>query len=241
MHYSYNRVKSLDMIYTAEAVAAFLVLAITHDVISNYIMFFLLILLVILTPPRVKPVRRNLQMFFGFVFLISNMSLITNYTQLIQVSVAAYSLETGVLMDLFLSLLGAYVLDVWDKLPVERERDCILPLRRLQSRLFLVAAGMFCFVAFCSIYGNYLEQLPAGTVLEMMKNEAVVLFQVCHESVINRFLFYGMEEYGVLGGVVSVAFIILSAERIYANRRFLHHENFMLTMCSGFMGQWYVF
>lgn len=236
IHYCYNRVKSLRLIYLTEAAVAFVVLAINHNVISLYIMCVLLFLLAALMPPRVGPVKRSLQLFFGFVFLVSNMSLITNYTMLVPKIEPVYSLETSVLIDLLLCILGVYVTSVWDKLPLEKEYNCILPLRKLQKNLLKIAvgfSGVFFFFGFC---GSHLVKLSGSTIFEMAKVEIEVLFKACQTSLTEGLLFKVAEEYRLFGVALCLAMAILVIERVVVNRRFLHHENIILTMCSCMLG-----
>lgn len=236
IHYCYSKIRGLRLIYITEAVVAFLVLAINHNVISLYIMCLMLFLLAALLPPRVKPIKRSLQMFFCFTFLISNMSLFTNYTGLFPVKEPGYSLETSVLVDLLLCVLGVYVTGVWDKLPLEKEYNCTLPLRRMQKNLLRVSVGFVGIFLFFGLCGNHLGKLPGGTIFNMAKVEIDVLFKVCQASLTEGLLFRAAEEYGLFGIVVCLVNTILVIERIVVNRRFLHHENIILTMCSCLFG-----
>lgn len=236
LHYCYNKEKNLNLIYLTETVCAFFVLAIEHHTLSQYVLFFSLLLAVICMPPRAEPVKRGLQMLFVYVFLLANMPLLVNYTSVIPPEKPGYSLEEGVLLDLFLSILGMYVLGVWDKLPLSRERDCILKLRAMQVNFLKMAAGFLTAVLFACLCSSVLGQLPSGTVFDMVKAQAGTLYQAWQEGLAGGILYQSFAQYGICGGFVCIYVIVLMAERVWDNHRFLHHENLMLTLCAAYTG-----
>jgi len=241
IYYSYSKDKGYSLIYLAEAFMAFIVLVINHDIISLFIMFFLLFLILAYTLPRVEPVKRSLQMLFGYVFLLSNMPLITNYTNLILVECEGYRLETGVLLDLFLCILGSYVLKIWDKVSVKKEWETIALIRNMQKDLRKIIAGMAFFLAGLYLCGHELEGIPGGMVMDTLKTEAGIFYKECQNSAVNGFFYQSIVKYGAWGAVGCTCFVVLAAKRIMDNCRFLHHENFILTMCALLFGLTAVF
>lgn len=64
--------------------------------------------------PRRRTVRRLMQMFFVYAFLLCNMTLITNYTEFFSVEVS-YDLELSVYMELVMACFGICFFHTWDK------------------------------------------------------------------------------------------------------------------------------
>lgn len=236
IHYCYSKDKGYSLIYLAEAVMAFIVLAINHDIMSLYIMFFLLFLILVSIPPKMEPVKRCLQMLFGFVFLLSNMPLITNYTDFIMAECTGYRLETGVVMDLFLCVLGSYVLGIWDKVSVKKEWEAITLIRKLQKNLQKLAAGMVFLLVGFYLCSHALEGTQGGMIMETLKAETAVFHRECQNGAVQGIFYQSIVKYGAFGAFGCVCFAVLMTKRIMDNRRFLHHENFILTMCVLLIG-----
>lgn len=238
VYYSYSRDKGHSLIYLAEASMAFMVLAVNHNIMSLYMMFFLLFLILTYTLPRIEPVKRSLQMFFGFVFLLGSMPLITNYTDLFLTECEGYRLETGVLLDLFLCILGSYVLQIWDRVSVQKEWESIALIRDMQKNLRKVIGGIvFLLLGFC-LCSRELEGIPDGMIMDTMKTEAMILGRECLDGTAEGIFYQSIVKYGVLGAVCCSCLAVLMAKRIMDNCRFLHHENFLLTMCAILVGIW---
>lgn len=74
-----------------------------HSNISFWILGGTILLIPILLRPTALVFKRAMQMMFVFVFIISNMSLLTNYTGVLLVE-TSYDLEHSVYLDLLLAL-----------------------------------------------------------------------------------------------------------------------------------------
>lgn len=103
-----------ELWYGANAVIGFFLLFIQNNVAAAAIVFFMFWQTAAWYAPRKIMVKRVMQMFFAYAFLLCNMCLITNYTKLLKVELA-YDLESGVYMELALAAFGAWFFHVWDK------------------------------------------------------------------------------------------------------------------------------
>lgn len=78
--------------YIGVLTIGFLVLFINQNRISIWLMTMVFIAIPVLQRPTAELVKRDMQMFFLYLFMLSNMSLLTGYTKLLQVEVS-YNLE----------------------------------------------------------------------------------------------------------------------------------------------------
>lgn len=101
--------------YGANAIIGFFLLFIQNNAVAAAIVFFMFLQMAVWYVPRKIMVRRIMQMFFAYAFLLCNMCLITNYTKLLKVEGLPYDLESGVYMELALAAFGVCFFHAWDK------------------------------------------------------------------------------------------------------------------------------
>lgn len=100
--------------YGANALIGFFLLFIQNNAVAAAIVFFMFLQIAVWYVPRKIMVRRIMQMFFAYAFLLCNMCLITNYTGLLDMEFP-YDLESGVYMELALAAFGVCFFHAWDR------------------------------------------------------------------------------------------------------------------------------
>lgn len=108
--------------YGANAVVGFFLLFIQKNVIAIGMVGVLFLLMLLVYMPTRRLIKSAMQMFFAYAFLLCNMSLITEYTELIKVEVS-YDLEISVYMELLLAVFGVFFFHYWDKNTTEEDDD----------------------------------------------------------------------------------------------------------------------
>lgn len=71
--------------------------------------------------PRAEKMKRIFRIFFFETFLVSNMSLFFNYTELGKTFGITYSLESSVIGEMALAIIALVVVKEWDKLPEDAD------------------------------------------------------------------------------------------------------------------------
>ena len=115
--YIYCKDKIMQVIYIVSVILATLTMAVNAAWGTAFLTFVMLMVYSVAIVPVAAIMRKLLQMIFGIAFLFCNMSLLVNYTEIIQVDGLTYHLESSVVGELILCLLALYVFKQWDKIP----------------------------------------------------------------------------------------------------------------------------
>ncbi len=228
MRYSCCGEKAKQLLYGLSTAMACVVLAVNRDVLSLYMTTVMLLLVVIENVPKREIIKRNLQIFCGFVFLLCNMTLITDYTSLLQVECSGYLLETSVILELWLCLFLCYVMRIWDRLPQKEETEQTAMLQELQrTSKKILAAFLFALLGIV-LTGEQLKQLPAGVIGKSLEAEGMVLYQAIWESAESNAFYKSAKAYGVPGVVMMLAVWSGMTERIRKKRKLSIRDNIIL-------------
>ena len=140
--YCFCRVRIRSAFYLAISVISFFALFINYNIPSLWIMALVFLAIPVLFRPTAELVKRDMQLFFVYGFLLSNMSLLANYTQMLRRK-PAISLEHSVYLELLLAVGGVVFFHYWDRIPegVDMERLVLRKMRR-GYRFLLVMAGI---------------------------------------------------------------------------------------------------
>lgn len=171
--YCMCRDKIRSMFYLMTASVSFFTLFINHNIVSFWLMAIVFLAIPVLMRPTAELVKRDMQLFFVYLFMMSNMSLLVNYTELVQKELS-FDLEHSVYLDLLLAVGGVFFFRYWDRIPekADRERLVLRKMRRgYQFVLKLLGMIFFSFV----LGGNRWKELPDSMGISMVKNFAVPL------------------------------------------------------------------
>lgn len=188
------------------AVGYFLLFAV-RDIIGMAILAISFLVSVVVHKPEQKYIRRIMQMMFLYFFLLSNMSLLTNYTSLIKTEVS-YSLEDSIYLDMAIAIAGSVFFAWWDRMP-EREK--------LSGENFRLAMGWI--LAGCGIL-LVLFLLPGGCAEEAgLCGSAALLSRIAEElrQAAQRpgGVFYDvLFQYGIAGAVWMASAVMIAGRRL---------------------------
>lgn len=129
----------------------FFVLLINKNIVSIWLMIGILLWIPVVFRPTAELIKRAMQLLFVFVFLLCNMSLITNYTSMLTVGVS-YNLEISVYLEMLLALGGLLFFYYWDRLPEGTDLTKISMLK-LQRRIKVVL-GIYVVIFIGIIFGG---------------------------------------------------------------------------------------
>ena len=174
-------------------------------------MFFLTI--PVLFRPTAMLIKRAMQIFCLYLFMLSNMSLLTEYTQIVRTEVA-YSLEHSIYLDILLAAGGFAFFHYWERIPegVDLER---LVLRKMQKGYrFLVKVLILLFIVIV-FTGNGWLALPEGVTANVIKSFALALVETIEKSE-NGFL-YCFRTMGLIPGIFLFISVVLFLDRMNKN------------------------
>lgn len=199
--------------YLAISVIGFLVLFLNRNVISFWLMTAYFVAIPILLRPTAQLVKRDMQMFFLFGFMLSNMSLLTEYTPLF-VTEVSYSLEHSVYLDLLLAIGGVFFFHYWEKIPegIDLERLVMRKMRRVYKTLLVVIVILFTGIV---TGADRWAALGEKVSEEAWKGFALPLVGAVRQSESG---FYScFRDIGILAGLFVVVFLVLLMGRLRQN------------------------
>ena len=229
--YMYCEDKLMQIIYIVSAVLATLTMAVNAAWGTAFLVFVMLLVYSVAIVPVAAVIRKLLQMFFGIAFLFCNMSLLVNYTEIIQVDGLTYHLESSVVGELVLCLLALYVFKQWDRIPEGVELTKVRLSRLQRACFYLLKAGGFvlCILAVLGrvndklgesnivqlFAGDKWEQIStdvfAVTFLLLLENINQALLQAWHGNIIA----VAHQMYGIIGVLLVIAVLALACYKLY--------------------------
>lgn len=162
-----------SLFYLLTASLGFFTLLINHNIISLWVMAIVFFAAPVLMKPTAEFVKRDMQLCFIYFFMMSNMGLLTNYTQLIQKEIDI-NLEQSLYLDLLIAAGGVFFYIYWSKIPegVDRNRLIMKKMRRGYASVLLLM-GMI-FLSFVT-GGDGWKELPDTLSASMVKSFAIPL------------------------------------------------------------------
>ena len=243
--YIYCKDKIMQVIYIVSVILATLTMAVNAAWGTAFLTFVMLMVYSVAIVPVAAIMRKLLQMIFGIAFLFCNMSLLVNYTEIIQVDGLTYHLESSVVGELILCLLALYVFKQWDKIPEGTELTKVR-LSRLQSACFyLLKYGGFVLIILAVLSqvndklgdsnivqlfaGDKWEQLStdvfAVTFLSLLENINQALIQAWHGNI----LAVMHQMYGVVGVIIITDVLAVACYKLYLTIRDRRIKDSILT------------
>lgn len=217
--------------YLMTAVISYFTLFLNHNIVSFWLMavVFLAIPLVLRTTAGL--VKRDMQLLFIYLFLLSNMSLLINYTELIRADIS-FELEHSVYIELLLAIGGAFFFTQWDKIPegIDLERLITRKLRRMFR--FLMIAIEIVFAGFI-LGGEIWKEIPDKIGTGMIKSFAVPLAGEARNASSG---FLMMLRQDVLGSALILMIAVLLIIRIRKNQNFGKSVTNILGLFSAVVG-----
>lgn len=195
---------------------AFFALMLNHNIVSFWFMIIYFIAMPIVLRPTAFLVKKDMQMFFMFGFMLSNMSLLTGYTQIISKELS-YSLEHSVYLDLLLAVCGVFFFHYWERIPegIDLER---LVMRKMRRGFKFLLKIMIIFFMGIVIGGDKWKGLEGGMPGAAFCGFAIPLADSVRQS---QSAFYAcFYDIGIGGGFFIIVFLILLISRMHRNFSF---------------------
>lgn len=217
-----DRVRSL--FYLLIAIVGFFTLLINHNIISLWIMAAAFFIIPIVMRPTAELVKRDMQLCFAFFFMMSNISLLTNYTQLIQKEMNL-NLEHSVYIDLLIAVGGVLFFSYWDKIPEEIDKEKLVLRRMRRGYIFALKLMGIVFVGFITGGGRW-KSLPDTMGTTIVKSFAVPLIDEIGNS--KNMWISCMEN-----SSISALIILIFAGSLI--RRLMRNHSFAKPLTGGFL------
>lgn len=207
------RDKMRSVFYIMVSGISFFALFLNQNVISLWMMGIFFLAIPVLLRPTAMLVKRAMQLFFMFLFMLSNMSLLTGYTQIIRAEVA-YSLEHSVYLDLLLAAGGVVFFHYWDRIPEGTDLERLV-LRKMQKGYQFILKVVLLMFAAIILSGNGWAALPDSTTYNMVKSFALPLAAAVGNN--EGAILYCFRTIGVIPGIFLLVFIILFSDKMRKN------------------------
>lgn len=206
-----DRLRSI--FYLAVTAAGYLALFLNRNIISFWLMAAYFLAIPVFLRPTARLVKRDMQMFFLFGFMLSNMSLLTEYTPIFVTDVS-YSLEHSVVLDLLLAAGGILFFHYWEKIPegVDLERLVMRKMRRVYKILLMVSGILFTGIAVSAdrwtVFGDKMTEAA-------WQDFALPLAEAVKQS--KSGFYFCFREAGVTAGIFTVVFCTFIICKLWRN------------------------
>lgn len=221
--------KMRSFFYLGVLAIGFLILLINQNRTSIWLMAMVFIAIPVLQRPTAELVKRDMQMFFLYLFMLCNMSLITDYTNLLQAE-TSYDLEQSVYFELLIVIGGIFFFRYWERIPegVDLKRLVMRKMRRGYQFLLNLTGIVFAGVL---LGGKHWQQLQDGMMLNVVKGFAVPLVEEVMQSKNTFYLCF--EWLGVTGSLIILIMCVLLVEKLKKGYGFDKPVTSMLILISG--------
>lgn len=218
------RDKTRSLFYVLISVVGFFVLLINHNIVSLWLMTVVFLAAPVLMRPTAELVKRDMQLCFVFFFMMSNMSLLTNYTDIIEKELSL-SLEHSVYLDLLVAVGGVFFFRYWDKIPEKFNREKLILIKMRRGFIFVLKMMGIVFLSFV-IGGDRWKALPDTTGASIVKSFAAPLVDEIRNS--QNMWIYCMEK-----SSISVLIILVFSALLI--RRFIRNHSFAKPLIGSFL------
>lgn len=226
------RDKMRSFFYMGVLITGFLVLFVNQSRVSIWIMALIFVAIPLILRPTAELVKKDMTVFFVYLFMLCNMSLLTNYTDLLLVDVT-YDLEQSVYLELLVALGGIFFFRYWDRIPegVDLNRLVLRKMRR--GYQFLIKLMCIVFVGIL-LGGNNWNGLQDGFGMKAVKGFAVPLVNEVYQGKSTFYLCF--EQFGVVGSLMLVSVCVFLITGLKKNFRFDKPVTGILLLISGAFG-----
>lgn len=207
------RDKLRSVFYLMMSGISFFALFLNQNVISLWLMGIFFLAIPVLFRPTAVLVKKAMQLFCLYLFMLSNMSLLIKHTKIVRTEVV-YPLEHGIYLELLLAAGGLVFFYYWERIPegVDLER---LVLRKMQKGYRFLLKVLLLILAVMVLGGDTWTALPEGVTCNMMKSIAAVFVEAVNKSE-SGFL-YCFRTLGTIPGIFLISSVILFLDRMYKN------------------------
>lgn len=201
-----------SLFYMMVSAISFFVLFLNQNAISLWLMGIFFLMIPVALRPTAVLVKRSMQLFFIYLFMLSNMSLLTEYTQIIRAEIS-YSLEYSVYMDLLIAAGGVAFFYYWDRIPEGVDLNRLVLKKMQKGYRFIASMVLIVFAAI--VMDDGWAALSEGMSYDMVRFLAVPLAEAAGHS--KSGILQCFQEIGVLPGIFLIVSMVLFMGRLRRN------------------------
>lgn len=200
----------LKYFYLIMTISGFTLILLDGDAIGVCITGFFILLIPIIFTPTAEFIKRNLNLLFLYLFLISNIPLL-QYLEWFKVE-QAFDIHNGLYIDLFFALLGVCILIYWKKVPanINPEKIIMKKFQRFYKKTMVIAGVT---IAICILIGNKMAAFSDIFGMKALKEFCASLWTSINDN--DSFFSLILQSYGVVGGIISIILVILLAGKLW--------------------------
>lgn len=199
--------------YLAESSVGFFALLLNQNILSFWLMTIYFIALPIVIRPTAQLVKRDMQMFFLYGIMMSNMSLLTGYTDIV-LKKTSYTLEHSVYLDLLLAVGGVIFFHYWNRIPEGIDLNRLV-MRRMRKGYQILLRIILIFLAGVAISADHWALTGDNMSDAVLKEFVLPLVEVIRKSESGFYVCF--RDIGIVGGVFTVFFLVLLVGRLRKN------------------------
>lgn len=205
--------KMRSWFYLLIATIDFLALILNHNMISFWLMVLYFLAVPVMFRARASLIKKDMQLFGLFCFMLSNMCLLTNYSGIIRKEVS-FSLEYSVYLDLLFAIGAVVFFHYWDRIPegVDLEYLVMRKLRKAYQFLLKLVGIVFVGVLLCGNRWDNLTETPGSSVMQGFAGLTVKNLQQEESG-----FYCCFEKLGILGGVAAIFAAVWLFQRMWHN------------------------
>ena len=193
--------------YFIIALTGYFLLFINKNVIGIVLMGICFLFFLLVYEPQREFVKRIMQMAYVYFFMLSNMSLLVNYTTLIKVE-CQYSLENSVYLELIIASAGVFFFSYWDKLPEDEDRL----LHEYQNAIKWILAGTSIILLLLLTMGNRLDGMDGAKGISVLQQLSTELRRYAAGH--NGTFYDVLGRHGIAGGVWLVCMVTVAMKKM---------------------------
>ncbi len=190
---------------------SFLALLLNQNQASIWLMILVFMAIPCIYRPRADLIMRTMQLFFVFVFMWCNMSLIVNYTEWIKIPLK-YGLETSIYLELLLAIGGVAFFHFWDMLP-EGKNLHFISMVRLQQYYFSVVGILILILTGALSAKSFLAAFPDEGAKGAVKSLFLPLSQEL--QIQNSSFILCVKELGLVLALPILIYLVRLGARLY--------------------------
>lgn len=203
-----SRLRSI--FYIGVLAIGFFVLFINKSMVSIWLMVIIFIVIPLMQRTTAELVKRDMQIFFLYLFMLCNMSLLIKYTNLLRVDVN-YNLKQSFYLEILAGVGGIFFIQLWERIPegIDLKRLVLTKMRRGYQFMLILTTSVFVGIL---LGGDSWNNLPDGAGMNAVKAFTVPLVEEMRQG---RSAFYQcFERLGVIGGTLILILWILLIIRL---------------------------
>lgn len=217
-----------SMFYFGVSLAGFFVLLINYNLVSICMMTAVFFAIPVLFRPVAELVKRDMQLFFAYMLLLGNMSLLTNYTTLIQKELSL-TVENSIFLDIVIAIGGVIFFLYWERIPDGTDMDKLV-LRKMRRGYLFILKAMTIFFAAILLGGERWNELPDSTLIRPLKRLAIALIEEVKMG--ESAVLLSFKNQGLTGGFLLIIFASYMIARLRRNYHMDKPSTVMMILIS---------